>query len=39
MAGSTPNPQPTPSPDDMNWNLIYLRDDLQGVKIEMRDFR
>ena len=39
MAESTPTPSPSPSADDMNWNLVHFRDDLQGVKSEIRDFR
>ena len=39
MAESTPNPSPAPSQDDMNWNLVHFRDDLQSVKNDLRDFR
>ena len=33
-------PQSTPpSPDDMHWGISYLREDLQDVRQDMRDFR
>lgn len=33
------NPAPSPSPDDMHWGISYLREDLQDVKHDLRDFR
>ena len=38
MAESRPTPS-SPSPDDMHWGISYLREDLQDVKQELRDFR
>ena len=29
----------SPAPDDMHWGISYLREDLQDVKQDMRDFR
>ena len=29
----------TPPPEDMHWGISYLREDLQDVKQDMRDFR
>ena len=29
----------SPAPDDMHWGISYLREDLQDVKHDMRDFR
>ena len=29
----------SPSPEDMHWGISYLREDLQDVKQDMRDFR
>ena len=35
-----PKPTPTsPPPEDMHWGISYLREDLQDVKQDMRDFR
>ena len=28
-----------PSPEDMHWGISYLREDLQDVKQDMREFR
>jgi hypothetical protein len=32
-------PSTPSSPDDMHWGFSFLREDLQDVKQEMRDFR
>ena len=29
----------SPTPQDMHWGISYLREDLQDVKQDMRDFR
>ena len=29
----------SPTPEDMHWGISYLREDLQDVKHDMRDFR
>ena len=29
----------SPTPEDMHWGISYLREDLQDVKQDMRDFR
>ena len=29
----------SPTPEDMHWGISYLREDLQEVKQDMRDFR
>ncbi len=39
MAESTARPSPSPSPDDMNWNLVHFRDNLLAVENDVRDFR
>ncbi len=30
---------PSPPPEDMHWGISYLREDLQDVKQDLRDFR
>ena len=30
---------PSPTPDDMHWGISYLREDLQDLRQESRDFR
>ena len=32
-------PSPSPTPDDMHWGVSYLREDLQDLRQESRDFR
>ena len=29
----------SPPPEDMHWGISYLREDLQDIKQDMRDFR
>ena len=29
----------SPTPEDMHWGISYLREDLQDMKQDMRDFR
>ena len=30
---------PAPAPDDMHWGITYLREDIQDIRAESREFR